>query len=562
MSRDKDVKSTELKYGAGGVGLGGLSAGLQAIAQPGGAFTPFIETVATPGMVLGGALLAGAVAHNRWYFAERQKFRREISGDGWVTRYDLRETCGKAALKKIGRPGWRIGKVASGHRNVRGKSVFSVSPRAAAILGPQGSGKSQLLIHPVIDSPGAQVVSSTKTELAEETAVLRSQIGPVLIFNPQSLGDLGNTFFWDPVSGCENQQVAESRAWALVRGGGGAEGTERADFWARKAQEIIRCYLMAAAIQGWDMGAVAHWANNPDDLTPVNILEAHPQHAPAGWVGTLMTAIQASHNTRTGYYATVTSCVGFMDNPTVAMACRPRPDQQFNVADFIASRGTLYLVGGGDDHRIAPLLTALTEHVFSEAKSIASRLPDGRLDPHLSFWLDEAANITPVPLDKWASDSRGWGIQVTAVFQDKSQIETTWGPSKADTIWANLVTKVVLTGLTNQRDLEDLSYLGRTRQVKQISEGENIGGHGKSVSTNRTYRTEKVIEGHTIANMLMWHAYVIGVARRPVVVKYEPGSDRAKRLLRKLGKASKARQLPGLAWRSDEGEDDTVTSAA
>jgi hypothetical protein len=86
----------------------------------------------------------------------------------------------------------------------------------------------------------------------------------------------GNTFFWDPVSGCENQQVAESRAWALVRGGGGAEGTERADFWARKAQEIIRCYLMAAAIQGWDMGAVAHWANNPDDLTPVNILEAHP----------------------------------------------------------------------------------------------------------------------------------------------------------------------------------------------------------------------------------------------------------------------------------------------
>src|SRR5699024_5788353 len=232
-------------------------------------------------------------------------------------------------------------------------------PRPIGIVGPTESGKTQLLINGLVETPGPAVVTSTKTELVEQTQVLRQQRGPTAVFNPQGLGDIENTFSWDPVSGCTDQQVADARAWALVRGGGGKEGIERSDFWAGKAQEIIRCYLMAAALQGWDMGAVMHWSHNPDDWTPVSILEAHPAQVPAGWVGTLPSALQASHATRTGYYATVVSCVSFMDNPRVAAACRPHSAQQFDVAEFIRANGTLYLVGGQQDRRIAPLLTAL-----------------------------------------------------------------------------------------------------------------------------------------------------------------------------------------------------------
>lgn len=98
-----------------------------------------------------------------------------------------------------------------------------------------------------------------------------------------------------------------------------------------------------------------------------------------------------------------------MDSPTVADACRPSPAEQFNVEAFLRWRGTLYLVGGAGDKRLAPLLTALTEYVFDEAQRIAAQQPGGRLSPTLNFVLDEVANITPVPLDRWASDSRGWG---------------------------------------------------------------------------------------------------------------------------------------------------------
>ena len=96
------------------------------------------------------------------------------------------------------------------------------------------------------------------------------------------------------------------------------------------------------------------WANDPDDPEPVAILDrhAHRDHdgrVPQGWLPTLRTHLRASANTRTGYFATVTSCVGFMDSPTVAAACRPGPGGAFNVEAFLRWRGTLYLVGGAGD---------------------------------------------------------------------------------------------------------------------------------------------------------------------------------------------------------------------
>ena len=568
MSTDRETELNEVKAGAAGVALGSLTyMGGQLPLEP-----SVLDAVTGYGYSGAAALVAGAVAHNRWYFSARQKFLREVHGEGWLDRHDLRNTSGRAALRRQaaqirpklegkGKPseyGWKLGKLVSGERYLRGRAVYTPGPRPIGIVGPTESGKTQLLVNGVVETPGAAVVTSTKTELVELTQVLRSQLGPTPVFNPQGLGDVENTFYWDPVAGCTDQQIADARAWALVRGGGGKEGIERADFWAGKAQEIIRAYLLAAALQGWDMGAVMHWAHNPDDYTPVNILEAHPMHVPAGWVGTLTTHLQASHNTRTGYFATVTSCVGFMDNPRVAAACRPPANQSFDVAEFIKANGTLYLVGGQQDRRIAPLLTALTEHIFGEAQKIAANEAGGRLDPWLSFWLDEVANITPVPLDVWTTDSRGWGIRIAAVIQALSQLETTWGPARADTIWNNLVTKVILPGVTDHKDLENLSYLAGKRWRTRITENENSGdaaGRGRSTSTGRTQERENVVDGHTISNMPKWHIYVHGLGRHAAVLKFEPGFKRVRRELRRLGKRAEARKLPSLAWRPEEGEE-------
>lgn len=571
MPTDKDVKRREFKTGTLGVavGAGGYLMGELPINDA--AIMDAVTTyVSTPGLLAGTALVGGSAAHHVWHFSPYQKFRRALGQDGWLNRHDLKSTAGASAMRAqaahirpnlpVRRPGsihrqpvreygTLVGQVVSGPRWMRRRKVYTPHSRGVLVLGPQGSGKSQWLVHQVFDFPGAAYVSTTKPELAVMAAAMRSERGPVHVFNPSNFGGLGSSFTWDPVQGCDNQDVAHRRAWALVRGGGGAAGVERADFWAGKAVEIIRCYLMAAALVGYDMGAVHHWATNPDDPTPIGILEANTQIAPSAWIGTLKTHLAASHNTRTGYFATVVSTVGFMDNPTVARACRPMPNQSFDILEFLKS-GTLFVISG-EDPRLSPLLTALTEHVWDMAKLVASSSPGGRLANGLAMILDEVAQTTPVPLEKWAADSRGWGITVTAVVQDLAQLRTTWGPDKAKTIYGNLPTKVILPGVASKDDLEELAYLAGRRQVERVSEGESLQQGGmlnkRSVSTNRHMTWEQVINGETIYGLPKWHAYVLGLAPRAVVVKYEPGYKRSKRINRRLSKTARGFALPQLA---------------
>ncbi|WP_410597829.1 type IV secretory system conjugative DNA transfer family protein [Amycolatopsis sp. lyj-23] len=568
MSDDKDARKFERRLGATGVIVGGFTGVMDAIADPAGAFTPLYDMAAPVAIPAGVLAVGAAIGHNRWYFSERQTLRRNLGDDGWVTPKDLSDFAGAKALYKSAeflRPdlqyrtgrtrrrqapteyGFDLGKLASGHRPVRGKHVYSPYGRSMLLLGPQGSGKSQMLINQILDFPGAEYVASTKLELFEATAELRAQRGKVWLFNPTGLGGVPSTFFWDPVSGCRNQAVADARAWALVRGGGGAEGIDRSDFWARKAQEIIRCYLLAAALMNWDMGAVHYWATNPDDTTPVGILQANPDFVPAGWIGTLQSSLDASHNTRTGYFATVVSCVGFMDNPHVAAACRPRPQDNFDMAEFLAS-GTLYAVGSETDRRLAPLLTALTEHIFTSAKQAAAMV-GGRLPLGLAMLLDEVAQQTPVPLPQWSADSRGANILVEAVVQSLAQMRMTWGDDGEKIIFDNLPTKVILGGISNEDDLRRLAFLARTRMVADTSESENHNsGGGKSRGSSKRMVREQVLRPEVLGGLPMGYAFVTSLNwMRAGIVKYEPGRKRIAREMKEL-ESAQGTKTPQVQW--------------
>lgn len=530
MLKSEHVNRMEVMAVVGGVELGVVAFLLKRYLSG----VPAAPAVAVTLYALAGCLVAGACAHHRWYFSPPRQWHRSLSPTGWLDSYDLRVCAGERAMRAQAgyiRPGLPprlpdgrtqpiqeyatcLGQLVTGQRRCRGRKVYSPHSRGMLVLGPTGSGKTNWMVHPVLDFPGAIFVTSTKPELVEMTAAARARRGPVHIFNPANVGTVGSTFAWNPEAQCEGQEVADGRAWALVRGGGGAAGVERADFWAQKAQEIIRCYVMAAALRGWDMGAVHYWATHPDDLLPLQILQAHPQWAPTAWIDTLHTHLTTSRRTRDSYFATLVSCVGFMDNPTVAAACRPQRGQSFNVRDFLTFHGTLYVICDKTDRRLAPLMTALTEHIFGQAKQVAAASPGGRLSGGLAMILDEVAHTTPVPLDQWAADSRGWDISPIAITQDLSQLDTTWGEHKAKTIYANLPTKVVLPGVSEPSDLEKLAYLAGPRDPGQE-------------------RHIPVITGPEIYRLPMWHAYVLGAAPRACVVSFEPGYQRVQREHRK-----------------------------
>ena len=533
-------------------------------------------------LTLGLVTIAGVCWHRRWYFRPAQRLRRDLGDpEGWLDRHDYDTAAGPDALRRHGetvepqtrpapgeappvitRHGWSPGVLVSGARIMRGRAVFCPWGKGTAVLGPQGSGKTQLLIHAVLDAPGAALVNSTKPELAAETVTLRALLGPTTVFNPlglghaqewgetQGLGELANSMWWDPVAGCTDEATADRRAGGLVRGAGGADGVARATFWAGKAAETLRYYLMAAALAGHDMTAVMHWANNPDDdPTPQSILDNHPD-TPAGWDSGLRAVLDTVKETRDGYFATVTSAVAFMDSPRVRAACRPgrAGHGMDDVAAWIRARGTLYLIGSDDDHRLAPLFTALTEHIFFEAKQLAGDCPRNRLPVPLTLLLDEVAHMNPVPLHKWAGDSRGWGITVIPVVQALSQFATTWGRDNADTIWRNLPVRLVLPGVNDSQTLEELSYLAGKRRIREITQGTNhhggsgFGGGGFGSSTSERLTDEPVITGPVIGALPAWHVFALGLARHPAVLAYEPGYQRVAR--EKTALAHHTRQCP------------------
>lgn len=532
---DGEITRLHAQAGTAGVATTAASAWLGASSS-----WPLIDSLALVGAAAGSVLTVATVAHRSWWTHPHTRLRRTLGGPvGWLDAHDLAETCGAAAVRRhaaglwperehhrgpVSWAGWEAGQLVSGPRRLRGRRVYSPWTRGIGILGPQGSGKTQYLIGLLLQAPGAVVVPSTKPELALATMAARARVGPVAVFNPAALGELTSTLCWDPVAGCDAHATADARAWALVRGGGAAAGTQAAEFWAQKAQEIIRAYLMAAALTGHDMGAVMRWANTPDDPAPLHVLTSHPGAVPTGWVETLTTHLTAAPNTRTGYFATVSSCVGFMDNPTVAAACRPGPGEHLDAAEFLARSGTLYLIGSSADRRLAPLLTALTEHLFDTAQQLAATQPGGRLRVPLAFLLDEVAHTTPVPLDRWAADSRGWGITICAVLQSLAQLSATWGHDAGEIIWENLPTKVILPGVANVADLRELSYLGGERWTARHHDATSAGDDGRrrnSVSTTRT--REPVIGGDVIATLPRWHAYLLGIAPHPAVVRFTPG---------------------------------------
>ncbi|MCF7547290.1 type IV secretory system conjugative DNA transfer family protein [Pseudonocardia sp. WMMC193] len=448
------------------------------------------------------------------------RLRRRIGVDGFLDLHQYRTAAGRRGA----RGGTSVGRLVSGTALLFGRRVYTPHRRGVLVVGPQGAGKSSLLVDPIRHFPGPAYVTSTKTELADLTAATRALAGPVHVFNPTGLGGVASTLRWDPVAGCRDPAVADARARALVRGGGGATGTQNADFWAAKASEILRCYLLTAALTGQTMSAVMSWALHPDDTTPASTLAQWGPHVPAGWLGTLQQNLSAAPNTRSGYFAALGPAVAFMDNPTVAACCRPGPDESFDIAGFLRDNGTVYVVAGDSDQRLAPLLTAFTEAVFATAKQVAAARPGGHLDPPLGLFLDEIANITPVPLDNWAADSRGWGIEVWAVVQDLAQLETRWGASRAKTIFANLPTKIVLPGVVSRTDLEHLAFLAGTRTITQTSRGRSDSGDGRtSRSSNTSTALEPVINGPTIHALPRWHAYVLGLGPKPAIIRFRPG---------------------------------------
>src|SRR5450432_3341545 len=152
--------------------------------------------------------------------------------------------------------------------------------------------------------------------------------------------------------------------------------------------------------------------------------------------------------------------LSFMADPVLAACVLPGPEG-FDIGEFLAERGTLYMIADSahEEAPVAPLFAAMASEIHYQAAQLGQASPSGRLDPPLLMRLDEVTQICPVPLPVWLSDSGGKGIQVCAVAHGEAQLAGRWGEQGKQVVLDTSSVKVFLPGITDTKTLDAASSL-------------------------------------------------------------------------------------------------------
>ena len=520
-------------------GLGAGAGVLLHPADPGAAFeaaglNPVVYWVIAGTMIL----TAGAAAWWGWT-AIRQHGRRQAMDPyriaGIATRAEVAKAGSpRALLARAGnlRPslenpepsevGYRLGVS-------RGVEVWASVEDSILLIGPPRSGKGvHIVINSILDAPGAVVTTSTRPDNVTATIRARQKVGPVAVFDPQHLADgIPAGLRWSPVRGCTDPLTAMIRAAGLASATGlGKGGVEGGDFWEAKTRVALQCLLHAAALDQRQPADLFRWTLDPAAAgDAVSILATHPQAA-GGWAEALQAMIDADPRTRDSIWQGVSLALAALADPRVLDAVTPGPDEVFDPEDFLAKKGTLYLLAtAAGANNSAPLVAALIEDVVEAARRLAARSPGARLDPPLLLCLDEVANLSPLPsLPTLMAEGGGTGITTMPVLQSLAQAREQWSENAASAIWDAAIVKIILGGASNSKDLQDLSTLIGERD--EITDSTTVGDHG-SRSAQRSIRRVPVMPPDAIRRLPFGTGLVLLRAAPPIVTRLRRWTQRA-----------------------------------
>jgi type IV secretory pathway TraG/TraD family ATPase VirD4 len=397
--------------------------------------------------------------------------RRKRRDDGFATRKDLAAHLTESAVLARGpvvRPslanfpialtdvGTRLGRSVP----ARVRLAVSTEDSVLVIAAPRQGKSSQVVIPWVNRWPGPALVTSMRPDVLLATATLRAKRGPVAVMAPTGMASWPSMVSWSPTCGCTNLDKARQRAEVMVTvSRSEKQDSSNAGYFGANAINLLTLWLHAAALTDRSMRDVLAWALNDRDDTPVRLLRDHAAAAP-GTAHLLDGLYRTPPETKSGLWTTVQTALAPLLSPTAQASFCPEPQDGFGLEDFLRFNGTVYLlVAEKQAAALAPLIAAFVDELIETAKRIADTMPGGRLDPPLGLFLDEIANVVPLPsLPALMSFAGGSGIFITAILQSRAQAEARWGAEQAAMLWGAATVKLILGGLsgTELRDLSDL----------------------------------------------------------------------------------------------------------
>ncbi len=394
-------------------------------------------------------------------------------------------------------------------------TLWGAAENSYLLLAPPRRGKGLgVLIPNLVTWDGPAVIPSTKDDNVVHTACLPGRDRPVHVFDPLGISEWTSPMRWSPVDRCTDPQVAIYRSKALTIASGVTGGIEHASYWEAYNETIYRCYLHAAALAERDIATVRAWVNHAEIAEPAKILAGSP--VAAEWSDDLRAIGTMDARGQSAVFSGARRVLDCLADPRVLDACRPGSGEGFDVDHFLSDRGVLYAVcPTGGQTNLAPIITALIETIVDVAKRRAARSPNRRLTPPLGLFLDECANVAPLPsLPQLVSDGGGQGITTMVVLQSLGQARARWGADAAAALWDACTAKIILGGLADARDLETISKL--CGEIDQDVHGETRGQDGASSSSTHRRRVP-VMTPADIRNLAKWRGLVLYEELRPII---------------------------------------------
>jgi type IV secretion system protein VirD4 len=412
------------------------------------------------------------------------------------------------------------------------------------LVGPPRAFKSALMGRLILAAPGAVVSTSSKPDMFAATARIRSERGPVYVFNPQGIGGIPSTVRWNPLEGCMDPATAIRRGDAFAAGAG-TSGTEDAEFWKGKAADGLRAMFRAAAEAEQTMHLVNRWSTGRSVGDAVGILAAAGS---PDWAAQLAELTGPAEKTTATIRMVISRALGWMNDPAIAASVLPVGGNDFDVDRFLRERGTIYMIAraGNEESVLAPLFAALAAEIHERALQIGAVSRGGRLDPPLTCVLDEVTRICPIDLPGWMADAGGQGVSIWAAFHGMSQLRSRWKAEGAQTIW-NTSNAVLLT--SGIKDMETLDAASK------------LTGDGSWKARGQEHYSEHpVMTPAMIRQIPSGWALVLRGNNRPVVAKLARyWKDRAYRRLGAAERFLSLAELPSASRMALELDDELVS---
>jgi type IV secretory pathway TraG/TraD family ATPase VirD4 len=434
--------------------------------------------------------------------------RRRRSRSGFASPADLRVSLaaktitGRGAVVRPSLAGTRIQLhdvgVPIGRAIASGLPLAASAEDSVLVLAAPRTGKTSQVVIPWLHTwPGPALVTSIRPDVLLATAIPRRNNGPVAVMAPTGMVSWPDQLAWDLTSRCESFDRARVRADVMVVVGktpGTSDSTD-GGYFALNATNLLAAWLHAAALSGGSARDVLRWAFDERVDDPIRILAAHPDAADG--TAAMLDALYRlpADTTRASLWTTAQTAVAPLLAPAARGVFTPEPGKATDLEKFLRTGGTCYLLA--DERRasaLAPVVSAFADDFIETAKAIADGMPGGRLDPPLGLYLDEVANIVPLPqLPSLMSFSGGTGIFVTAVLQSMAQARNRWGPEQAAMLWGSATVKLILGGLAGD-DLEEISRLAGEYRETVVTWQRGNGGHSFSsaLQDRRTLTPEQI----------------------------------------------------------------------